>query len=83
MPALAENIEMKHVHLEMYLRQPNAAYRLQVGIWEDETGDFVPMATFNNSTTGVELVECDFSVLCPIIIRYVKTIPPPPRPAGS
>ena len=61
MPALSENIAVKHVKLEMYLRQPNAAYRLQVGIWDDETGTFTPVATFNNSTTEVEHVECDFA----------------------
>ena len=44
----------------MYLRQPNASYRLQVGVWE-ENGTFVPVATFNNSTTNVERVVCDFS----------------------
>jgi uncharacterized protein (TIGR02145 family) len=61
MPPLDENMAMKHVHLEMYLRQPNAAYQLQVGVWDDETGTFEPITTFNNSTTGVEHVECDFS----------------------
>ena len=61
MPTLSGNIAMKHVKLEMYLRQPNAAYRLQVGVWDDETSTFTPVATFNNSTTEVEHVECDFA----------------------
>ncbi len=61
MPPIEDNLAMKHLHLDMYLRQPNAAYRLQVGVWEDETSTFTPVATFNNSTTGVEHVECDFS----------------------
>ena len=61
MPPIEENLAMKHVHLGMYLRQPNAAYRLQVGVWDDETGTFTPVTTFNNSTTEVEFVECDFS----------------------
>jgi len=60
MPALSENVLLKHVQLEMYLRQTNAAYQLQVGVWEDN-GTFVPIATFNNSTTNTEHVTCDFS----------------------
>ncbi len=60
MPALSENVQLKHVQLEMYLRQTNAAYQLQVGVWEDN-GTFVPITTFNNNTTNTELVECDFA----------------------
>ena len=60
MPALSPNIPMNQVKLEMYLRQSNAAYRLQVGVWEDDN-TFVPVALFNNSGTGVQYVECDFS----------------------
>ena len=60
MPALSENVLMKHVQLEMYLRQTNTAYQLQVGVWEDNDV-FVPIATINNSTTNTEYVTCDFS----------------------
>ena len=62
MPALSaeSNIPLNQVKLEMYLRQPKAYYQLQVGVWEDN-GNFVPVATFNNSGTGVTHVECDFS----------------------
>ena len=60
MPALSENVQLKHVQLEMYLRQTNTAYQLQVGVWEDN-GTFVPITTFNNSTTNTEHVTCDFS----------------------
>ena len=60
MPALSEAVELNNVKLEMYLRQANARYQLQVGIWEED-GTFVPVATFNNSTTDVEHVTCDFS----------------------
>ena len=60
MPALTENAPLNNVKLEMYLRQPKAAYQLEVGVWEDN-GTFVPVATFNNSGTGVEFVECNFS----------------------
>ena len=60
MPELSDHIPMKHVKLEMYLRQPKSYYALEVGVWEDD-GTFVPVATFNNSSTGVEFVECNFS----------------------
>ena len=60
MPALSEDVELNNVKLEMYLRQANARYQLQVGVWEED-GTFVPVATFNNSTTEVEHVACDFS----------------------
>ena len=60
MPALSSNIPMNLVKLEMYLRQANAVYQLQVGVWEDN-GTFVPVALINNSTTNVEFVEVDFS----------------------
>jgi hypothetical protein len=32
-----------------------------VGVWDDLTATFAPVATFNNSTANVEHVECDFS----------------------
>ena len=60
MPALPEDVELNQVQLEMYLRQANAVYQLQVGVWEDN-GTFVPVALINNSTTNVEFVEVDFS----------------------
>ena len=62
MPELSDEIEipLNQVKLEMYLRQPRTYYRLQVGVWEED-GTFVPVATFNNSSTDVEFVECDFS----------------------
>ena len=60
LPPLSENIALNSLKLEMYVRQPKSYYQLQVGVWEDN-GTFIPMATFNNSTTGVEHVECDFT----------------------
>ena len=60
MPELSEYTPVRQVKLEMYLRQPKSYYALQVGVWEDN-GTFVPVATFNNSGTGLEFVECDFS----------------------
>ena len=61
MPLLSEDVTIQNVKLEMYLRQANAAYQLQVGVWDDELGTFSPVAVFNNETTGVEFVACDFS----------------------
>ena len=60
MPALADSISLNTLKLEMYVRQPYSYYQLQVGVWEDN-GTFVPVALINNSTTGIEYVECDFS----------------------
>ena len=60
MPEISENIPMNQVRLEMYLRQPKAVYQLEVGVWENN-GTFVPVRQINNSSTGIEFVECDFS----------------------
>ncbi|MCR4825622.1 MAG: C10 family peptidase, partial [Bacteroidales bacterium] len=61
LPEISGNVPMNNVKLDMYLRQPNAAYQLQVGVWDDATSTFEPVALFNNTTTGVEHVTCDFS----------------------
>ena len=63
MPEISEetNIPLNRVKLDMYLRQANAAYQLEVGVWDDATNTFTPVALFNNATTGVEHVTCDFS----------------------
>ena len=63
MPELSEetDVPINRVKLDMYLRQPNAAYRLEVGVWDDATNTFTRVALFNNTTTGVEPVTCDFS----------------------
>ena len=45
----------------MYLRQLNAAYQLEVGVWNDATNTFTPVALFNNATTSLEHVTCNFS----------------------
>ena len=60
MPALSDTIALNTLKMDMYVRQANSSYRLQVGVWEDD-GTFVPVATVSNSTTGVEHVEVDFS----------------------
>ena len=61
MPALSQNIPLNQITLDMYLRQANAAYRLEVGVWDDEAQTFEAVQLFNNSTTNVEHVTCDFS----------------------
>ena len=61
MPALSPDIPMNHVKLTMYLRQANAAYRLEVGVWDDATGEFERVQLINNNSTDVEYVACDFS----------------------
>ena len=61
MPALAEDIDINKVRLSMHVRQPNALYQLQVGVWDEVNETFTPVALVNNSTTGVEKYICDFS----------------------
>ena len=61
MPSLNANININDLHMSMYVRQPNKCYQLEVGVWESESGEFVPVHTFNNTTTDVTFVECDFS----------------------
>ena len=61
MPTLAEDIDINKVRLSMYVRQPNALYQLQVGVWDEVNETFTPVASVNNSTTGVEKYICDFS----------------------
>ena len=62
LPTLESNLH--DVRLNMYVRQPNEQYQLEIGIWEDNIADelpvFVPVALVNNSSTGYEYVECDF-----------------------
>ena len=61
MPALAEGLEWSDVKLEMYVRQPNKCYQLEVGVWDEQTESFVPVAVVNNSGTGIEEFSCNFS----------------------
>ena len=61
MPALDENVEWSDVKLEMYVRQPKSMYQLQVGVWDEETETFVPVAVVNNYGTGMEEFSCNFS----------------------
>ena len=61
MPALPEEVAVNQLRLEMYLRQANAAYQLEVGVWDDQARTFEQVQLINNSTTNMEHVECDFS----------------------
>lgn len=59
MPALSEEIQINQLRLGMYLRQANAVYQLEVGVWDGQ--EFIPVKRINNSTTDVEYVTCDFT----------------------
>ena len=61
LPELSPEVEIESLQMEMYVRQPNAFYQLEVGVWDETTSSFEPVALVNNSTTGVEYFACDFS----------------------
>jgi hypothetical protein len=55
--------DVSSLRLSFFLRQPNAKYLLQVGVLNSlgDPSSFTPVATINNSSTGVEPVSVDFS----------------------
>ena len=55
--------DVSSLQLSFFLRQPHAKYQLQVGVMNSLTdvASFTPVATINNSSTGVEQVSVDFS----------------------
>jgi uncharacterized repeat protein (TIGR02543 family) len=61
MPEFDGNVSS--LQLSFFLRQPHAKYLLQVGVMNSLTdvASFTPVATINNSSTGVEQVSVDFS----------------------
>ena len=59
MRELDESVDMTTVQLAMSLRQPNKCYQLEVGVWDGE--NFEPVAVFNNPTTEITRVFCDFT----------------------
>ena len=61
MPYFMEDENISSLHLSMYLRQPNEFYTLEVGVWDPQNAEFTPVATFDNPTSDVTFVECDFS----------------------
>ena len=58
MPELDQSVDMTKVEVSMNLRQPNTCYQLEVGVWEDQTQTFVPLAVLNNNNTGIQYVYC-------------------------
>ena len=61
MPELDENVDWSNVKLEMYVRQPNKCYQLHIGVWDEATEEFTPVAVVNNSTTDIKKFSCNFS----------------------
>ena len=59
LPEMELDYGIQNVHLEMYVRQPNANYQLQVGVWNGQ--EFTPVALVNNSGTDYEFVQVSFS----------------------
>ena len=55
--------DVSTLQLSMYLKQSATKYRLQVGVMSDlsNPGTFVPVATINNSSTGIEYVTVSFA----------------------
>ena len=55
--------DVSTLQLSMYLKQGMAKYQLQVGVMSDlsDVSTFVPVATLNNSGTGVEHVTVSFA----------------------
>ena len=55
--------DVSTLQLSMYLKQSATKYRLQVGVMSDlsNPGTFVPVATLNNSSTGIEHVTVSFA----------------------
>ena len=62
MPQIDGSVDLRDVKMSMYLRQPNTAYTLQVGVMTDLTNEesFIPVATLNNASTNKEYVEVSF-----------------------
>ena len=61
MPEFEGNVNT--LQLSMYLKQSQTKYQLQVGVMSNlsNASSFVPVATINNSSTGIEAVTVDFS----------------------
>ncbi len=60
MPSLDEDVPVNALQMKFNLRQPNAIYRLQVGV-VNENGVFTVVKTINNASTGKEPVTVDFT----------------------
>ena len=60
MPSLAEDIDISKLKMTFQLRQPQAFYRLQVGLLDAE-GNFELVEEINNAGTGMTEVVVDFA----------------------
>ena len=60
MPVLKNNVNIQELAMTFKLRQPNAIYRLQVGV-VNENGEFEVVKTINNASTEIENVKVKFS----------------------
>ena len=60
MPELSDNVNVQNLTMTFQLRQPNAIYRLQVGV-VDTNGTFTSVKTINNASTSTEQVSVNFS----------------------
>ena len=62
MPMMDPEVDIRTVKMSMFLRQPKAIYKLQVGVMTGlDAEDFIPVVTLNNQSTNLEYVEFDFS----------------------
>ncbi len=61
MPQFNGNVNT--LQMSFYLKQSMAKYQLQVGVMSNlnNANTFVPIATIDNNSTGIEYVEVDFS----------------------
>ena len=61
MPQFNGNVNT--LQMSFYLKQSMAKYQLQVGVMSNlnNASTFVPVATIDNNSTGIEYVEVDFS----------------------
>ena len=62
MPELSEDIDLDRLRLQMYVRQPQNVYKLQVGLMTNlnNPDSFVPVAVVNNSDKDMNYFECGF-----------------------
>ena len=60
LPALEET-DLSKLQLSMQVLQPKTRYQLEVGVWDMQNAEFVPLTLVNNATTDYEEIVCDFS----------------------
>ena len=62
MPELDGSVDLNRLRLQMYVRQPQTYYKLQVGLMTDldNPDSFVPVALVNNGDKTMTYFECGF-----------------------